>query len=404
MPALDIARLRADTPACKKLIHFNNAGASLMPKPVYQAVLDHLALEQSIGGYEAAANAKPELEDFYDAFAAMLHCDRAEIAYVENATRAWDMAFYSLPLKKGDRILTAEAEYVSNFLGFLHQAERRGLAIDVVPNDASGQLDLAAMERMIKRTTKLIAITHIPTQSGLVNPVEDVGAIARRHGITYLLDACQSAGQMPLDVKKIGCDLLSGTGRKFMRGPRGTGFLYVSKRILDTLDPPFIDLHAATWTSTHTYELRPDAQRFENWESFVAGRLGLRAAVRYALKVGLGNIKTRITSLADTLRAELATLPGVTVRDLGRIKSGIVTFTLAGEEPRAVQARLRKAGINVSVSSKTSAQLDFTRRGLTQVVRASIHYFNTEDEIARFCDTLAGRRHKPAGRRKSRKS
>jgi cysteine desulfurase/selenocysteine lyase len=389
MTTLDIARLRADTPACENLIHFNNAGSSLMPQPVYQAVLDHLALEQTIGGYAAEDEACPVLEDFYDAFAALLNCDRSEIAYVENATRAWDMAFYSLPLKEGDRILTVEAEYVSNFLAFLHQARRRGLEIDVAPCDSSGQVDLDAMERLIGPRTKLIAITHIPTQGGLVNPAEEIGRIARRHGITYLLDACQSVGQMPLDVQKIGCDLLSGTGRKFLRGPRGTGFLYVSKKIIDRLDPPFIDLHAATWTDARTYELRPDARRFENWESFVAGRIGLRAAVRYALTLGLEPIRARVTLLADRLRGGLAELPGVKVQDLGRVRSGIVTFTKEGEQPRDIQARLRAANIGVSVSSKSSAQLDFGRRGLTQVVRASVHYFNTEDETQTFCRTLS---------------
>ncbi|MEZ5831869.1 MAG: aminotransferase class V-fold PLP-dependent enzyme [Dongiaceae bacterium] len=388
MSGLDIARLRADTPACDKLIHFNNAGSSLMPEPVYRALLDHLALEQSIGGYEAEDAAEPALEDFYDAFAALLNCERSEIAYVENATRAWDMAFYSLPLKEGDRVLTAEAEYVSNFLGFLHQAKRRGFEIDVAPSDASGQLDLEAMERMVTPKTRLIAITHIPTQGGLVNPAEQVGQIARRHGITYLLDACQSAGQMPLDVRKIGCQILSGTGRKFLRGPRGTGFLYVSKTIVDRLDPPFIDMTAANWTDARSFEIRPDAKRFENWESYIAGRVGLRAAVRYALGLGLDQIRTRVTMLAERLRDELARLPGITVRDLGRVRSGIVTFTKEDEQPRAIQARLRAAGINVSVSSKTSAQLDFGRRGLNHVVRASVHYFNTDEEIGRFCQVL----------------
>ncbi len=391
MTSLDIARLRADTPACANLIHFNNAGSSLMPEPVYRATIDHLALEQTIGGYEAAGAADAVLEDFYDAFAAMLNCDRGEIAYVENATRAWDMAFYSLPLKQGDRILTVEAEYVSNFLGFLHQARRRGLELDVAPCDASGQVDVDALERLITPKTRLIALTHIPTQGGLVNPAEEVGAVARRHGITYLLDACQSAGQMPLDVRKLGCQLLSGTGRKFLRGPRGTGFLYVSKDIIDRLDPPFIDLGSANWTSERTFELLPDARRFENWESYVAGRIGLRAAVRYALDLGLDRIEARVVALAEELRRRLAAIPGVTVHDLGRRKSGIVTLRKAGEEPEQIKLRLRAASINVSVSGKTSAQLDFTRRGLSQVVRASVHYFNTEDEIARFVAVLGGR-------------
>ncbi len=385
---LDIDRLRADTPACATLIHFNNAGSSLMPTPAYRAMTDHLALEQRIGGYEAAAEAKPALDDFYAAFAALLNCDPGEIAYVENATRAWDMAFYSLPLQQGDRILTAEAEYVSNFLGFLHQARRRGLEIDVAPSDASGQLDLAALERLITPKTKLIAITHIPTQGGLVNPAEAVGAIAARHGITYLLDACQSVGQMSVDVKRIGCQLLSGTGRKFLRGPRGTGFLYVSREIIDRLDPPFIDLGAATWTDARSFALLPDARRFENWESFVAGRIGLQAAVRYALALGLENIQHRVRMLADRLRAQLAALPGVVVHDLGREKSGIVTFYKADETPPEVQRRLRQAGINVSVSSRSSAQLDFGRRGLSQLVRASLHCFNTEEEIDIFCKSL----------------
>jgi cysteine desulfurase/selenocysteine lyase len=385
---IDIARLRADTPACEQQIFFNSAGSSLMPNPVYRAVLDHLALEQRIGGYAAEDDSEAVLEDFYDAFATLLNCERSEIAYVENATRAWDMAFYSLPLKEGDRILTAEAEYVSNFLAFLHQARRRGIEVDVAPSDASGQLDVDAMERLITPRTRLIAMTHVPTQGGLVNPAEDVGRIARRHGITYLLDACQSVGQMPLDVQKIGCHLLSGTGRKFLRGPRGTGFLYVSKEILDQLDPPFIDLHAATWTDARSFDIRPDARRFENWESFVAGRVGLRAAVRYALEVGLDQICARVSMLADRLRASLSELPGVTVRDLGRVRSGIVTFTKDGEAPRDIQARLRAANIAVSVSSKTSAQLDFGRRGLSQVVRASVHYFNTEQEIELFCRAL----------------
>jgi cysteine desulfurase / selenocysteine lyase len=384
----DLARLRSDTPACRDLIHFNNAGAALMPDAVYHAQADHLALERRVGGYEAARQAAPQLSAFYTEFAALLNCDPSEIAYTENATRAWDMAFYALPLKAGDRILTHASEYVSNYLAFLHQAKRRGLHIDVVPSDATGQIDVAALDAMVSAAHKLIAITHVPSQSGLVNPATAVGRIAKKHNLTYLLDACQSVGQITIDVAEIGCHILSGTGRKFLRGPRGTGFLYVSNAVVETLDPPFIDLTAAHWTDDATYTLAPGARRFENWESNVAGRIGLTAAVAYARGIGMDVIQSRTAALADTLRNGLTTVPGVTVQDQGQQKCGIVTFTKDGQTPDTIYTILRDAGINVSVTPLVYARLDLGRRGLAAVVRASVHYYNDADEVDRFIAAL----------------
>jgi cysteine desulfurase / selenocysteine lyase len=386
---MDLATLRGDTPATARLIHFNNAGAALMPDPVFRAMVDHLELERRVGGYEAARQAAPALASFYSEFAALLNCDPDEIAYTENATRAWDMAFYALPLVSGDRILTHESEYVSNYLAFLHQARRRGLHIDLVPSDASGQIDVAALDAMVTPAHKLIAITHVPSQGGLVNPAAEVGAVAAKHGLIYLLDACQSVGQIDIDVRAIGCHILSGTGRKFLRGPRGTGFLYVSNTIVDRLDPPFIDLTAAAWTDAQTYTLAPGALRFENWESNVAGRIGLARAVQYARDIGLSVIEARTTALAAELRAGLATLPGVGVHDRGLRKSGIVTFTVAGQDAGVVQAQLRDKGINTSVTPMTYARLDLGPRGLDAMIRASVHYYNTEDEVTRFVQEIA---------------
>ena len=387
---IDIDAIRADTPACRTLVHFNNAGASLMPNAVFDAVTNHLTLERQIGGYEAARATQEDQSAFYTEFAALLNADPDEIAYAENATRAWDMAFYGLPLQPGDRILTHASDYVSNYLALLQQARRRGLHIDLVPSDASGQIDIAALDAMVTPRTRLISLTHVPTQGGLVNPAVEVGRIARKHGLIYLLDACQSVGQMALDVRAIGCDILSGTGRKFLRGPRGTGFLYVRKGFLDQIDPPFIDLHSATWTGPDSYILDPTAKRFENWESFVAGRIGLMQAVRYARNIGLANIELRISLLASALRFALGFIPGITLQDLGAQKCGIVTFTKHGEEAEAIRARLHTSQINVSTINRSSALIDFDARGLTSLVRASVHYYNTEAEIGRFVDVLAG--------------
>lgn len=381
---IDIERVRADTPACQHVLHFNNAGASLMPVPVFDAVQRVLHEENALGGYEAERRASEDLAAFYAEFAGLLNAETDEIAYVENATRAWDMAFYGLDLQAGDRIITHGSEYASNYLAFLQQAKRRDLHIDIAPSDRFGQIDLEGLERLINAKTKLIAITHVPTQGGLVNPIVDVGKIARRHSLLYMLDACQSVGQIDVDVKAIGCDVLSGTGRKFLRGPRGTGFLYVRREVLQRIELPFLDLHAAVWTGPQSYELAHGARRFENWESFVAGRVGLMAAVRYARQIGLGAIEERVTNLAETLRQSLGAVRDFTVHDLGQKKCGIVTFQKDGVEPVQMADVLRAMQINVSVSSLPSARLDLGGRGLQSLLRASVHYFNTENEIERF--------------------
>ncbi len=384
-----VDRLRDETPGCETTLHFDSAGASPMPNSVFDAIVGHLDLERDVGGYAASDRARASLDHFYDAFARLLRVKPDEIAYVENATRAWDMAFYSLPLQEGDRGITHASEYVSNYLAFLHMAKRRGIEIDLAPSDDSGQIDVAALPSLITSRTKLIAITHVPTQGGLVNPVAEVGRVAREHGLLYLLDACQSVGQIDLDVPKIGCQILSGTGRKFLRGPRGTGFLYVSNDLVNDLDPPFIDLHAATWTDAETFELAAGARRFENWESYVAGRVGLAAAVDYALDIGIADIEARVSKLAATLRNRLSEIDSITVRDLGERKCGIVTFEKTGEAPRELARRLANQCMYISVTNRDSAQLDFGRRGLQAIARASVHYFNTEAEIGSFCRAVA---------------
>jgi cysteine desulfurase/selenocysteine lyase len=385
---IDVQKARLETPGCQHVLHLNNAGAALMPQPVLHATVGHLQLEALIGGYEAAAQAHEAVEHVYDATASLLGCHRDEVAIVENATRAWDMAFYAVPLKPGDRILTAVAEYASNYIAFLQVARKTGAVVEVVPNDASGQISLEALRHAIDDRVKLIAITHVPTNGGLVNPAEAVGRLAREAGIMYLLDACQSVGQMPVDVEAIGCDMLSATGRKFLRGPRGTGFLYVRREILRQLEPPFLDLHAAHWVAADRFEMRPDARRFENWETNYAGKIGLGVAIDYALSWGLGGIWERVSRLAEDLRQRLSSTRGVTVRDIGAERCGIVSFDIAGKTADDVQRLLSGQRINVSVSRPASTLLDMQARGLGDLVRASVHYYNTDDEIARFCEVL----------------
>jgi selenocysteine lyase/cysteine desulfurase len=313
-----------------------------------------------------------------------------EIAVVENATRAFDMAFYAFRFEEGDRILCSTVEYASNYLAFLQVARRTGTLIETVPSEADGTISLPALRQSLARDdrVRLVALTHVPTNGGLVNPAAAVGRACREAGVPFLLDACQSVGQMPVDVLALGCDVLSATARKFLRGPRGAGFLYVRRALLDRLEPPFVDLHAATWTTPDRFELRADARRFENWEGNVAAKIGLGVAADYALRIGLERIEDRVRSLAERLRERLRALPGSTVRDLGPRPCGIVTFDLAGQDPARVRDSLRSRGINVSVTTVASTRLDMEARGLTSLVRASVHYYNTEEEVDRFSGEL----------------
>lgn len=384
LTAQQVERLRAETPGCREVIHFNNAGAALMPQPVLDATIGHLELESRIGGYEAADLAAERIEGVYHSVARLIGADPSEIAIVENATRAFDMAFYAIPFQPGDRILTSMSEYASNVISYLQVAERTGAVVEVVPNDEHGQLSVEALRNMIDDRVKLIALSHMPTNGGLIQPVEQIGQVAREAGVLYLIDACQTVGQIPVDVKAIGCDILSSTSRKYLRGPRGVGFLYVRKEIIEQLEPPFLDLHAASWVAPDRYEIRNDARRFENWESNIAGKLGMGAAADYAMKVGVEAGAARLRTLAEMLRERIQALPGGGVHDLGLNRGGIVTFTLEGTDAETIRQRLRAERINVTTSSIFSTRYDMTARGLQLMARASVHYYNTEDEIDQF--------------------
>lgn len=386
---MDLARIRADTPAAEGQSFLYSAGSSLMPTPVVDAMIEHLRLEQQVGGYAAADREQARLDAVYDSVAALVNADRDEIALVENATVGWQMAFYAFDWKPGDRILTGRAEYAANYVAYLQTARRHGVVIDVIPNDAFGATDPQALRAMIDDRVRLISITWIPTNGGLVNPAAAIGQIAREAGIPYLLDACQAVGQLPIDVRALGCDMLTGTGRKFLRGPRGTGFLYVRRGLLLTLEPPMIDHFAAPWTSTDGYTLRPDARRFETWENNYAARLGLGVAVDYARAVGLDAVETRCRALGDRLRDGLRPLGNVTLLDLGRAPCAIVSFSIADYPVRAALADAAAAKIVIGASPPASTRLDSDARSLGYVLRASPHYFNTEPDIDRLIDFCA---------------
>lgn len=371
------------------LIHFNNAGSSLPPDSVLDTVLNYLKEEARIGGYEAEAKYANELNNVYSQIAKLINAQEDEIALVENASMGWHLAFNGIDFKPGDEVITSEMEYVTNHIGFLNLQNQKGIKTIVIPNDADNNFEITALENAINKRTKLITITHIASTAGNILPVAEIGKIARRNNILYLIDACQSVGQLPLDVEAIGCDMLSVTGRKYLRAPRGTGFLYVRKRVQDQLRLFFLDGRSVTKVGETEYKLQDNARRFELYEKNRALVLGLGVAVGHAFELGLDWIAQRIGVLSTLLRNKLTSIGQVTVHDKGDHLSGIVTFSVAGMEAETIKKALDEKNINVSIGRAHSTIIYMNKHQLATVVRASVHYYNTEEEIEIFCETLS---------------
>ncbi|WP_024794534.1 aminotransferase class V-fold PLP-dependent enzyme [Tomitella biformata] len=388
---LELARLRADTPGCLDKSFLDSAGSALPPTPVLDAMIGHLRREAEVGGYLAAAEREVELGAVRGSIARLIGAAPGEIALTDSASRAWTTAFDAIVTSEGigpgDRVLVTNAEYASNAIAMLHHAQRAGFHVELVPNDASGQVDLAALEELLDERVRLISLVHMPSNSGLVNPVRAVVDAAHRFGALVLLDACQTVGQLEIDVASLGVDALTATGRKWLRAPRGTGFLYVRADLLTRLAPSAIDQAGASLSGA-SYTLQPDARRFEFWEYDVAARLGLGAAADYLLEIGMAEAERAIRANAEALRAGLARVPGLRLRDRGIRPAGIVTFTLARHDPAPVRDRLRAAGVIVTVSPSSSSPLNMSDGGQVDVVRASPHYFTSPADIERCVDAV----------------
>ncbi|MGX1915415.1 aminotransferase class V-fold PLP-dependent enzyme, partial [Streptomyces phaeochromogenes] len=347
---MDIEALRRDTPGTANRVHLNNAGAGLLSRRTLRDMTAHLELEAAIGGYEAADRERGRIDATYANIARLVGGRPDEVALFDNSTHAWNAAFYSMTFAPGDRILTGRAEYGSNVLAYLQIARRTGAEVVVVPNDASGQLDTAALADLIDDRTRLVGVSHVPTSGGLVNPAAEIGRVCRAAGVPFLLDATQSVGQFPVDVAELGCDMLTATGRKFLRGPRGTGFLWVRREALDHLEPYVSEIASATWDGKRDFTWRDGARRFETWEVSYANVLGLSAAVEQALEIGMEDIGRRAIGLGTLLRDRLDAVPGVTTYDLGRQRCAIVTAKVDGVSTADVAAALGGRGVNVTTT------------------------------------------------------
>jgi len=385
----EVERWRADTPGCANVIHFNNAGASLMPQPVLSAMIDHLHREANFGGYESADDAGAAVNHSYASVARLIGAEPKNIAVVENATVAFFQALSAFDFREGDIIVTTRNDYISNQLAYLSLAKRHRVVIERAADLPSGGVDPQSVRELLRNPrVRLLAVTWIPTNSGLIQPVEAIGEIAEQAGVPYLVDACQTVGQIPIDVARLRCDFLSATARKFLRGPRGIGFLYIADRALTRGDAPlYIDMRGASWATADTFELAPDARRFENWEFSYALLLGLGAAAQYAIDAGIERCSERSLMLADKVRDKLSQL--ARVLDRGEKRAAIVTADF-GRSAAEIVEKLHKRHINTSATFRQWAIIDMDDKHVRSALRVSPHYYNTEEELDALIDALKG--------------
>jgi selenocysteine lyase/cysteine desulfurase len=385
-----LTRWREDTPGCANCVHLNNAGAGLMPRSVLETITAHLNCEAMVGGYESSDEAEGAVRAAYSNIAELLGAQPHNIAVVENATVAFFQALSAFDFRPGDVIVTTRNDYISNQLAYLSLAKRQGIEVRRAENLPSGEVDPQSVRELLRDPrVKLLAVTWVPTNSGLMQPVEALGEVAEAAAVPYLVDACQAVGQIPINLSRLRCDFLSATARKFLRGPRGIGFLYVSDRALQRGDYPlYIDMRGANWVTTDGFELAPDARRFENWEFAYALLLGLGEASRYALSVGIHRGGGRARELAATVRTRLSALPGYRLLDRGKDLAAIVTVAVLGWDTIALVDALRGRGINTSASLGAYAIIDMAEKNVTSALRISPHYYNTESELDTLIEAL----------------
>lgn len=365
----------------KSGIYLNNAAAGLMTEAVTGAICRHLALEAEVGAYDAATRRQSQLDQGYVDAAELLGCGTDEIAFTGSTTHGWQAAILSLRLQRGDVVLVGENEWGANLRALRRMEVRDGLVVKVVPSEADGTLSLGALAALLDDDrVRLVQLTWLSAAGGTLQPAAATGALTRAAGVPFFLDAAQVIGHLPVDTSAIGCDILVGPGRKWLRGPRGTGLLFAARAFLDRFEPPLVDQFGASIVEG-IWRLRPDARRIETAERPVALQLGLCAALRLAVLEDAGDRRDRIVGSADALRRRLAESVGIYGADSRFETHGLVTFSVPGLSASTVKVRLAERGISVAAIDPSFAPLDRQCGSAGGLVRASPHVFTTAQDI-----------------------
>jgi cysteine desulfurase / selenocysteine lyase len=374
--------------------YLNNAGAGIMSTKTYEVIINYLKLEREIGAYHAAAKSKTLSDNFYINAAKLINANSpSEIAYMDSASRGWNMIVYGTPLKKGDTILTLSSEFGTNLITLFNYAKLNDFKVCVIKCDINGSFLIEEIENKLKEGAKLIAISHAVAHGSIINPVEEIGKLAKKYGAYYIVDGCQTVGQIKVDVQSIQCDAYMTTGRKWLCGPRGTGFLYVkssSQMRTTQLDLASADLIFDDNLNLIRIEVRNDAKQFELWEKSFANLLGLSSAIEECLESKIEVISVKIQELSNKLRFAASSNENIKLIGKTISLSGILGFYLDDYSKESyVQNEFDKFDLRISTMSDWDCPMHFPKNGANKIFRLSPHFYTDNDTIEKACEIIS---------------
>lgn len=372
------------------LIHFNHSGAGLPSPQTVQAIIDQLRLEAEMGPMEASHLVAEKKAETYELAARLLNCSPQQIAFGTGHGQLFGDIVSAIPLEAADEILVSRQEWMGNIACLQNAANLTGATVKMMASDDTTAVDVDALRSALSADVRIVALTWIGASSTLVNPAAAIGRVLRETGSSafFIIDASQAIGQIPIDVQELGCDALTACGRKFLRGPRGTGLAYISPRLAAKAVLRKIDNFTVVWDSKNCTSLTGSARAFEIGEESVALRLGLGKAMEQALENGIANIQSELGRKSTRLRHALASVTGVRVMDLGNHKSASVTFTVDGLTCASVKQNLAGQNIAIGMNGREYTPFDLDIRGISELLRASVHLSTTDNEIESLVEAI----------------
>ena len=368
-----------------KYINFNNAGASKNPEFVVNRIKEYLDEEVIFGGYYAAEKNKKHIINFYKNLSFLINCHESEISFVPSSTYGWNFFLDSVNLEKGDNIIIFDNEYGNNFLSLL---KKKNVEIRVSEIDTNGKICLSNLKKKIDKKTKIICVCHIASQSGNIQNVEEICKVSKKlnNKIIFLLDACQSIGHIKIDVKKINCDVMVGSGRKYLRGPRGTGFMYIKDSIKKNIRPSIFDSRSCVLKKMKTILYKKNL--FETFEFPPALIIGLSESLSYLNKLGIKKIEKKIKNLSIYFRKKIKKINSVTVYENPLLLSGINTISVEKKPVEKIHKYLLKKKILTSICTTSTSYHHFEKMNVKKLLRISFHHYNTRKEIDYLVEVL----------------